>query len=596
MIYKYLQYKIFILFKYILFILGLFVLLFLVFIKESFAYTATAPTSVCTNCTETVNNTTPGLNLNGLSSDNAAAGYQIHTQYINSNFIKGPIENAQYNITGSSFTGYSNGHNWGPIYNYWLDSSYYNSCSTYYLWNIGYTSNHSSPFCNRYDTPPTSTNIINDYTRSGTLDSNGNAYASSLPSSPSYSNLDCMFNDFTITLTIPKSSYNLTGYSPVAYENYSGSTGTVILYGKTYRTGVLLLGANISYSPSSGNFTVTITGVLLQNMQAMKISIYLVAPSSPTSPIPQWSCNLTLNANPTSNLNPETGSTTLSGVLTVEKNGQSIVTSAANQKIQLSQSSNSDGSIVISPNPATTNSSGDYSSSATMELPPFNGSVVFSAKYTSPISGIICSSASVTVTWGSSSSSSTCTLTLSANPTNPVYPDGTTLSGVVTKNNGSQVPAGSSVTISQNPSNASNLSPASPVITNGFGDFSTTAILTNQSISSVTYTANFNEGGSTCTASVTVTWRSINCSNNPSSSGCEPPVQPVCNRSAYRELYINGSLVGFGGIYNYRDMGGCNPQYPSLKVAYNLKYISLYNINFIRLIGHNIQYWLEEGI
>ena len=150
MIYKYLQYKIFILFKYILFILGLFVLLFLVFIKESFAYTATAPTSVCTNCTETVNNTTPGLNLNGLSSDNAAAGYQIHTQYINSNFIKGPIENAQYNITGSSFTGYSNGHNWGPIYNYWLDSSYYNSCSTYYLWNIGYTSNHSSPFCNRY--------------------------------------------------------------------------------------------------------------------------------------------------------------------------------------------------------------------------------------------------------------------------------------------------------------------------------------------------------------------------------------------------------------------------------------------------------------
>ena len=472
-LYKYLQYKLLIIFKYMIFIFGLFILLFLISIKDSFAYTATAPSNVCSNCTETVNNTTPGVNLTGIRSDNSSAGYQISAKSINSSLVSVPIVNTGYNITGSSFSGTSNGTSWGPAYNYWIDSTYYNSCHTTYLWNIGYTTSSSSPFCNAYDTPPSqqypSNIIVNNYTNSGSLDSNGNSYVS-----PSVSNLDCTFNDFTITLTIPKSSYNLTGYSPVAYEYYPGSSSNVILYGQTYRTGVLLLGANITYS--SGNFIVTVTGVLLQNMQSQKISIYLAKPAS---------------------------------------------------------------------------------------------------QHKSKTSG--------------------CSLTLNANPLNPQYPSDTVLSGTVTYSNGSSVPADSNISISQNPSNASTIS--SPITTNGSGGYSATATLTSQNQSSVTYTASFNNSGIVCSSSpVTVTWGSSNCANSISAAGCELPVQPQCNRNAYKELYINGSLVGFGGIYNYRDMGGCNPSYPSLRVSYNLKYISLYNINFIKLIGHNLQYWMEEGI
>ena len=324
---------------------------------------------------------------------------------------------------------------------------------------------------------------------------------------------------------------------------------------------------------------------------------YIITLTPPTPPKPVWKCTLTLSAKPSGNLTPKE-STTLSGTLTVTKNGKSVSASAENQNIKLNASP-PNGFVLTSSNPTTTNSSGGYSFTGSSS----SGSYTFYTSVTS--NGVTCShSPTVTVTWGVSPKTSGCTLTLNANPSNPVYPNTTTLSGNLSYNNGSSVPNGEPITISQTPSNSS---PSSINTTGGNGGYSTTATLTSINQSAITYTASFNNSGINCTSSpVTVTWGSQGCTSA-SSPGCELPIQPVCNRqpynplkpptpSAYKELYINGSLVGYGGIYNYRDMGGCNPYYPSLRVSYNLKYISLYNIDFIKLIGHNLQYWLEEGI
>ncbi|MCL4392640.1 hypothetical protein M1145_00660 [Patescibacteria group bacterium] len=375
--------------------------------------------------------------------------------------------------------------------------------------------------------------------------------------------------------------------SSVSINNNPAYTGSSSTYSST---------VTIQIPPFYG--TVTFTAKYTSSISGITCS------SNPVSVT--WGsngCTLTLTANPNNNLSPTSGSTTLSGVLTVTKNGTKVPASAANQKIQISDSpSGSSSSVSINNNPTYTGSSGTYSSTVTIQIPPFYGTVTFTAKYVAS-SGITCSSSPVSVTWGSSSSNnggtspSSCTITLNANPLNPQYPGNTVLSGTVTYPNGSAVPADSPVSISQNPSNASSFAP-STITTNGSGGYSTTATLSpGQAQSSVTYTATFNSDGVQCSSSsVTVTWGSINCAKSPTSNGCEIPIQPKCNRGAYKELYVNGSVVGFGGVYNYRDMGGCNPSYPSLRISYNLKYISLYNINFIRLIGHNLQYWMEEGI
>ncbi|MHB8362237.1 MAG: hypothetical protein ACYDBX_01280, partial [Patescibacteria group bacterium] len=208
----------------------------------------------------------------------------------------------------------------------------------------------------------------------------------------------------------------------------------------------------------------------------------------------------------------------------------------------------------------------------------------------------------VTVSWGGGSS--TCSISVSASPSNPTVGGATTL-GITEKLNGVLAPNGDTLDISSNAGSVS----TSSVVYSG----SPTNVSENDPSSSpstpVTFTVKSTKYAN-CSGSTTVNWSGLLCTSGGSAPGCEPPVQPVCvggtngayggaggtTQRNYKQLVINGSLIGYNGIYDYRDLGGCDPFYPAVKILYNLKYISLYNVNFLKLIGNNLEIWQEEGI
>ena len=262
---------------------------------------------------------------------------------------------------------------------------------------------------------------------------------------------------------------------------------------------------------SSGNSnTVNVT-----NSPAVPTYTITVTPPTP-APAPIWACNLTLTANPTSNLSPLGGSTTLSGVLTVTENGTKVLASAANQKVQISVSpSNINSALSVTPNPVNTGSTGAYSAQVTIVIPPFSGPATFSAKYTSPISGITCSSSPVTVTWSTSTSTPiwACSLTLTANPSKIAGNGSSTLSGIltVTKNGTTVVASAANQPIQiVVPANEGFVTNPSNVVTGASGAYSAQVFngvppFPGTFQFSAKYTSPIS--GITCSASpVTVTW------------------------------------------------------------------------------------------
>ena len=197
-----------------------------------------------------------------------------------------------------------------------------------------------------------------------------------------------------------------------------------------------------------------------------------------------------------------------------------------------------------------------------------------------------------------------CSISVSASPSSPTVGSNTTLS-ITEKLNGVLAPNGDTLDIS---SNAGSVSTSSAVYSE-----SPTNVSENDPSSSpntlVTFTVKSTKY-TNCSGSTTVSWSGMICIPGSSTPGCEPPIQPVCVGGTigsyggslgtvqrnYKQLVINGSLIGYNGIYDYRDLGGCDPFYPAVKILYNLKYISLYNINFLKLIGNNLEIWQEEGI
>ena len=225
---------------------------------------------------------------------------------------------------------------------------------------------------------------------------------------------------------------------------------------------------------------------------------YIITLTPPTPPKPVWKCTLTLSAKPSGNLTPKE-STTLSGTLTVTKNGKSVSASAENQNIKLNASP-PNGFVLTSPNPATTNSSGGYSFTGSSS----SGSYTFYTSVTS--NGVTCSSSpTVTVTWGTS-----CTLTLSAKPSGNLTPkESTTLSGILTvTKNGKSVSSsagGQNIKLNANPSNGFVLTSSNTTTTNSSGGYSFTG---SSSSGSYTFYTSVTSNGVTCSHSptVTVTW------------------------------------------------------------------------------------------
>ncbi len=197
-----------------------------------------------------------------------------------------------------------------------------------------------------------------------------------------------------------------------------------------------------------------------------------------------------------------------------------------------------------------------------------------------------------------------CSISVTPSSSNPNVGDTVTLN-VTYRYNGA--PSSSTLGISANPGPASQNS-VRVINGNGTATENDPAGPPPPTISETYTVSNSNPP---CSSSTTVTWEPLLCTS-PNIPGCEYPIQPVCNPTNqnagsyggvngtiprnYKQLVINGSVIGYNGIYDYRDLGGCDPFYPSVKILYNLKYISLYNVNFLKLIGNNLEVWQEEGI
>ncbi len=79
-------------------------------------------------------------------------------------------------------------------------------------------------------------------------------------------------------------------------------------------------------------------------------------------------------------------------------------------------------------------------------------------------------------------------------------------------------------------------------------------------------------------------------------STCPPP---SCLQQATpsNQLNINGGLVGYNGVYIFRDLGNCQDYYyPSVNINYNPAFLDIKNSLYNRNLGYYIQYWLEPGI
>ena len=74
---------------------------------------------------------------------------------------------------------------------------------------------------------------------------------------------------------------------------------------------------------------------------------------------------------------------------------------------------------------------------------------------------------------------------------------------------------------------------------------------------------------------------------------CPNPSVPALSGTP---LTINGSLVGYGGVYSFRDLGGGDLTTPAVSILFNPNFLSVYNELFISNLGDIIQYWTEPGI
>ena len=103
---------------------------------------------------------------------------------------------------------------------------------------------------------------------------------------------------------------------------------------------------------------------------------------------------------------------------------------------------------------------------------------------------------------------------------------------------------------------------------------------------------------STKTPNPTISCSNGICSTTPvcgvnSLLNCTNPTIPTSTGST---LTINGSIVGYGGIYSFRDLGGGDITTPAVSIVFNPDFLSVYNELFISNLGDVIQYWIEPGI
>ncbi|MHB8442747.1 MAG: hypothetical protein ACYDAS_00030 [Patescibacteria group bacterium] len=587
----------------------------------------------------------PNSNGSGCSStksvSSGSVGLNVKVYDVSSNGTQSVYSGVGVSIKGSPYggrTGVMNslGHvsyeyQWGPSYNYWFTG---NQCPSrcwdfvngYYAINQGKYLQYPSQY-----TSPTGSANSAYYESSGKTNSNG-VYSLSPNGS-----LDCGFSPFTLSIT-PPSSYSYVTINGVQETSMSGlnfSNGTTYNYTvKIYTSGsppTSGCSITVSANPSSvakGSYTIltineTNNGSPVSG-DTLKITSNSGTPtktnpttnssgiSNPTEYDPgsppntviftvasgkysncsntvtvKWGsggCSITVSAKPT---NPASGSYT---IFTIHETYNGSNVSGDTLKI----TSNSGTPTKTNP---TTNSLG-VSNPTEYDPGSSPNTVIFtvaSGKYSN-------CSGKVTVSWGSGSS--TCSISVSASPSNPTVGGATTL-GITEKLNGVLAPNGDTLDISSNAGSVS----TSSVVYSG----SPTNVSENDPSSSpstpVTFTVKSTKYAN-CSGSTTVNWSGLLCTSGGSAPGCEPPVQPVCvggtngayggaggtTQRNYKQLVINGSLIGYNGIYDYRDLGGCDPFYPAVKILYNLKYISLYNVNFLKLIGNNLEIWQEEGI
>ncbi len=468
---------------------------------------------------------------------------------------------SKYNTVGitirstppSGFGGDSTSYGgWGPYWNYWFQGS---GCeSGYRCWdfaNGNYSINQGIENNYQYPTYPRP-GVQNGpgaapskyYSASGSTNSNGVYYLSS------NGYLDCGFSPFTLSIS-PPSSYNSVS---ITETNGQGLSSNSISLGN------LIFSNGITY-----NFIV---------------KIYTNASTSPTG------CSITVSASTT---NPASGSYT---IFTIHETYNGSNVSGDTLKI-----TSNDGTPTKT-NP-TTNSLG-ISNPTEYDPGSSPNTVIFtvaSGRYSN-------CSGQITIKWGGGGSSSTCSIIVSASPSNPTVGGDTTL-GITEKLNGVLAPNGDTLDISSNTGSVS----TSSVVYSGSPTNVSEGDPSSVPNTPITFTVKSTKYAN-CSGSTTVTWSGLLCTSGGSAPGCEPPVQPVCvggtngsyggaNSTTlrnYKQLVINGSLIGYNGIYDYRDLGGCDPYYPAVKILYNLKYISLYNVNFLKLIGNNLEIWQEEGI